>query len=190
MLEKLIEADRELFLYLNNLGNTTWDPFWLLMTDKWTAIPLYAVLLFLIFKKFGVKGTLITMVLVALMITCTDQLANLFKHGFERPRPCGQEGVKEFTRYIAERCGRFGYFSAHASNSTGLAIFVGFLLKKYFPKLIYFLIIWAVIVTYSRIYVGVHYPLDVITGMFIGTLFGLIFYYLHKFIFQKYKITF
>ncbi|TVZ25616.1 undecaprenyl-diphosphatase [Gillisia sp. Hel_I_86] len=190
MLDELIEYDRELFLYLNNLGNPTWDPFWLLMTDKWTAIPLYAVLLFLIYKKIGVKGTLITMVLVALMITCTDQLANLFKHGFERPRPCGQEGVKEATRFIAERCGRFGYFSAHASNSTALAVFVGLILKKFYPKLIYFLLFWALIVTYSRIYVGVHYPLDVITGMLIGTLLGLLFVVLHKFFFQKFKIVF
>ncbi len=190
MLDKLIEADRELFLFLNNLGSSTWDPFWLLLTDKWTAIPMYAVLLFLIFKKFGLKGTLIIMVLVALMITCTDQLANLFKHGFERPRPCGQEGVKEATRFIAVRCGRFGYFSAHASNSTAVAVFVGLLLKKFFPKLIYFLLFWAVIVTYSRIYIGVHYPLDLITGMFFGTILGLLFYYLHKFVFNKLKITF
>lgn len=190
MIEQLIEYDRELFLYLNNLGSAGWDPFWLLMTDKWTAIPLYAVLLFLIYKKYGIKGTLITMVLVTLMITCTDQLANLFKHGFERPRPCGQEGVKEYTRFIAERCGRFGYFSAHASNSTALAVFVGLILKKFFPKLIYFLTFWALIVTYSRIYVGVHYPLDIITGMFFGTILGLLFTYLHRFSMAKFKVAF
>lgn len=190
MIDQIITLDTELFLYLNNLGTPTWDPFWLLITDKWTAIPLYAFLLFLIYKSFGVKGTLITVVLVTLMITCTDQLANLFKHGFERPRPCGQEGVKEATRFIAERCGRFGYFSAHASNSTGLAVFVGLILKRFYPKLIYYLLFWAVIVTYSRIYVGVHYPLDVITGMLFGTLLGALFAYLHKLAFGKFKITF
>jgi undecaprenyl-diphosphatase len=190
MIEQLIEYDRELFLFLNNLGSSGWDPFWLLLTDKWSAIPLYAVLLFLIYKKYGVKGTLITMVLVALMITCTDQLANLFKHGIERLRPCGQEGVKEYTRFIAVRCGSFGFFSGHASNSTALAVFVGLILKKFFPKLIYFLIFWALMVTYSRIYVGVHYPLDLITGMFFGTLLGLLFTYLHRFSMTKFKITF
>ena len=190
MIDQLIEYDRELFLYLNNLGNTTWDPFWLLVTNKWTAIPLYAILLFLIYRRFGVKGTLLTVVLVAFMITCTDQLANLFKHGFERPRPCGQEGVKEAARFVAERCGRFGYFSAHASNSTALAIFIGLVLKKFFPKLIYFLIFWAVLVSYSRIYVGVHYPLDLITGMFFGTLLGLLFTYLHRFLMSRFKVAF
>ncbi len=190
MIEKIIALDQELFLYLNNLGTSTWDPFWLLITDKWTAIPLYAFLLFLIYRRFGVKGTLITVVLVALMITCTDQLANLFKHGFERPRPCGQQGVMEATRFIAVRCGRFGYFSAHASNSTALAIFIGILLKSKYPKLIYFLMFWAVIVVYSRIYVGVHYPLDVLTGMLIGTLLALIFTYFHKLLFRRFNITF
>lgn len=190
MIDQLIAYDRELFLYLNNLGASTWDPFWLLITDKWTAIPLYALLLFLIYKKFGVKGTLITIVLVALMITGTDQLANVFKHGFERLRPCRQEGVMEYTRFIAVRCGRFGYFSAHAASSTALAIFVGLILKRFFPKLIYFLLFWALVVTYSRIYVGVHYPLDVITGMFFGTLLALLFTFLHKFLFEKFKITF
>jgi len=190
MIDQLIEYDRELFLYLNNLGTATWDPFWLLITDKWTAIPLYAFLLFLIFRKYGVKGTLITMVLVALMITCTDQLANLFKHGFERPRPCRQEDVMEYTRFIAVRCGSFGYFSAHAASSTALAIFVGLILKRFYPKLIYFIGFWAVIVSYSRIYVGVHYPLDVITGMLMGTILGLLFVVFHKFLMEKFKITF
>tara|TARA_R100000935_G_scaffold48248_1_gene72605 strand:+ start:215 stop:787 length:573 start_codon:yes stop_codon:yes gene_type:complete len=190
MIEKIIALDRELFLYLNNLGSSTWDPFWLLITDKWTAIPLYALLLYLIYRRFGIKGTLITVVLVALMITCTDQLANLFKHGFERPRPCGQEGVKEASRFIAVRCGRFGYFSAHASNSTALAVFIGILLKNQFSKLLYILLFWAILVVYSRIYVGVHYPLDVITGMLIGTILGLLFIYFHKLLFRRFKLPF
>src|SRR5690606_26100615 len=104
MLQKIIELDRELFLYLNNLGNTTWDPFWLLVTEKWTAIPLYIFLLYLIFRKFRVKGLIITAVLITLLITATDQLANVFKSGFERPRPCGQEGIMEQARFIAVRC--------------------------------------------------------------------------------------
>jgi undecaprenyl-diphosphatase len=189
-MEKLLEYDKELFIFLNNLGNTTWDPIWLLITDKWTAIPLYAVLLYIIFKKFGVKGTLLTLVIVTLLIVSTDQLANVFKHGFERPRPCRQEGVMEFARYVAERCGRFGYFSAHAANSTGVAIFLGLILKRFYPKLLGLLLIWALVVSYSRIYVGVHYPLDVISGMLIGTAFGLLYYKLHTYVMKRFNITF
>ncbi|MFV8226723.1 phosphatase PAP2 family protein [Christiangramia aquimixticola] len=173
---RIAELDRELFLFLNNLGTETWDWLWIAISDKWMAIPLYAILLFLIFKKFGWKATLVIMVVVTLLITATDQLANLFKHGFERPRPCRQEGVMEYARYVAERCGRFGYFSAHAANSTGVAIFLGLLFKKHYPKLFVFLLFWAVIVSYSRIYLGVHYPGDVLTGMFVGVIFGFLFY--------------
>mgnify|MGYP006193608811 CR=1 FL=1 len=81
MLQRVNELDRELFLYLNNLGNENWDMFWLLVTDKWTAIPLYLVLLYLLFKKFGWRGFLLTIVVIALLITATDQLGNVFKDG-------------------------------------------------------------------------------------------------------------
>ncbi|UJH92574.1 phosphatase PAP2 family protein [Antarcticibacterium sp. 1MA-6-2] len=188
MLESINQLDRELFLFLNSLGNTTWDPFWLLVTEKWTALPLYAFLLYLIFKKFGIKGAIITAILIALLITATDQLANVFKHSFERPRPCGQEGVMEYARFVAERCGRFGYFSAHASNSTGVAIFLGIILKKYYPRLIYFLLIWAIFVSYSRIYLGVHYPGDILTGIFIGAIFGFLFSWFHAYLFRRFRV--
>lgn len=185
-MERLAELDRELFLFLNNLGSETWDWLWIFLSDKWMAIPFYAILLFLLFKKFGWKPTLITMVVIALLITATDQLANLFKHGFERPRPCRQEGVMEYARFIAERCGRFGYFSAHAANSTGVAVFLSLIFRKVYPKFYILLLIWAVLVSYSRIYLGVHYPGDVITGMLIGTFFGFIFYRLREFLVKKF----
>ncbi|MFN4763269.1 phosphatase PAP2 family protein [Gillisia sp. Q332] len=190
MIEKILELDAKLYLYLNNLGNPAWDWFWLLITDKWTAIPLYVLLLYLIFRRYGVKGTAISLVMIALLITCTDQLANVFKDGFERLRPCRQEGIMEYARYIAVRCGRFGYFSAHAASSFALAIFVGLILKKAYPKLIYMMLFWALVVSYSRIYVGVHYPLDVITGMLIGAFLGYLFYLLQVYLIRKFKVVF
>lgn len=184
-MEKLAELDKKLFLFLNNLGSEQWDWLWIAISDKWMAIPLYAVLLYLIFRKFGWKPTLITMVVVALLITATDQLANLFKHGFERPRPCRQEGVMEYARFVAVRCGRFGYFSAHAANSMGVAVFLSLLFQRHYPKLYIFLLIWAAVVSYSRIYLGVHYPGDIITGMMIGGIFGFAFYKLRQFMVAK-----
>ncbi|UAB81265.1 phosphatase PAP2 family protein [Marixanthomonas sp. SCSIO 43207] len=176
MIEELVKYDTELFLFLNKLGNTSWDGFWRIVTEKWSSIPIYAVLLYLIYKHYGLKGTLIIFVSVALMITATDQLSNLFKHGIKRPRPCQVESLRETMRYVAERCGRYGYFSAHAASSMAAAVFLGLSLKKWYVYLPFLLLFWSAVVAYSRIYLGVHYPLDIITGMLIGGLLGWGFY--------------
>jgi undecaprenyl-diphosphatase len=183
MLDQLLQYDTELFLFLNNLGSESWDGFWLFITHKFASIPLYLVLLYLVYHNFKLKGTLIILVLVALMITATDQLANLFKYVLiERPRPCRVEALKDQMRMVADGCGRFGYFSAHAASSMAVAVFVGLLLRKAFKYLPFLLLFWAVIIAYSRIYVGVHYPLDIITGMFFGGVMGWIFYKLWKYL--------
>lgn len=187
-METLIELDHELFLFLNNLGNTDWDNFWNILTNKWSSIPLYVLLIYFLYRTLGLKATLITLVMVAGMITITDQLANVFKQGFERPRPCRQEGVMEYARFIAERCGRYGYFSAHAASSAALTVFLGSILRKFHPSIPYYLILWALMVAYSRIYVGVHYPLDILSGMLIGGTIGAGFLLLHgKILSQKGK---
>lgn len=176
MLEQLLQLDEQLFVYLNSLGSERWDGLWLFITNKFAWIPLYALLLYLVFRNFGLKNMLIVMVLVGLMITFTDQLANLFKHGFARPRPCREEHLSELIRYIAPRCGRFGYFSAHAASSIALAVFIGLLFRKTYRNLVFLMLFWAAFVGYSRIYVGVHYPLDTLTGFIIGALVGFGFY--------------
>lgn len=177
MLEQLLQYDTELFLFLNNLGSAAYDGFWTVLSEKYTSIPLYVVLLYLIYKHFQWKATLLVLVAVALMIACTDQLANLFKYVlFQRPRPCRVELLKEQMRLVADGCGRYGYFSAHAASSMALAVCIGLLLKPYYRYLVFFLLFWAAVIAYSRIYLGVHYPLDIITGMVFGAVIGWIFY--------------
>ncbi|MEM7186398.1 MAG: phosphatase PAP2 family protein [Bacteroidota bacterium] len=176
MIEQLLQYDTELFLFLNNLGSEPWDGLWRFITEKYSSVPIYALLLYLIYKKLGWKGTLVILVAVALMITATDQLANLFKYGIQRPRPCRVEALQTSMRFVADGCGRFGYFSAHAASSMAAAVFLGLLLRDRFKYLPFLLLLWAVIVAYSRIYLGVHYPLDIITGMFFGAILGWIFY--------------
>lgn len=185
-MEQVLEYDHQLFLFLNSLGNSSWDGFWLFVTNKLYAAPLYALLIYLIYKKYGIKGTVITILVVAAMITCTDQLANLFKHGFERPRPCRVSEWKEVMRFVAPRCGRYGYFSGHAANSMAAALFAGLALRTKYPYLIFMLLFWSAMVGYSRVYLGVHYPGDVITGWVIGALLGLLFYKLQRTLVHKY----
>ena len=176
MIDQLIELDKSLFLYLNNLGSETWDGLWLVITNKLTFIPLYAFLLFLIFKKFGWKPLLLMVLVIAAMITFTDQITNVFKDGFMRARPCRADGVSDLARFVAERCGKYGFFSGHSSNSMAAAVFGGLVLRPHFKRLIFILLFWSFVVAYSRIYVGVHYPLDIICGMAFGALSGFLFY--------------
>ena len=186
MLEQLLQYDKELFLFLNNLGSDTWDGLWLVITNKWSFIPLYALLLFLIHKKFGMKTMWMAIIVIALMITFTDQITNLFKHTFKRPRPCREEDLLEVMRCVASRCGRYGFFSGHSSNSMAAAVFAGLLLKPYYKNLIFILLFWSAVVAYSRIYVGVHYPLDIVCGLTFGALSGFMFYKLLLFLKKKY----
>lgn len=186
MIEQLLEYDTELFLFLNNLGSSTWDVLWLAITEKLTFIPLYAVLLFLLYKKFGAKSLLVFVVVVALMITFTDQITNVFKRGFMRPRPCGEADLINHMRFIAVRCGKYGFFSGHSSNSMAAAVFAGLMLKPYYKNLIFILLFWSVVVAYSRIYVGVHYPLDILCGLTFGAIGGFIFYKLAKYALKRF----
>lgn len=188
-MDELLALDEAVFLFLNNLGSDPWDGLWRFITEKYSSIPLYAILLYLIFKKLGWKATLIVLVVVALMITATDQLANLFKYGFERPRPCQEELLSNRMRFVADGCGRFGFFSAHAASSMAAAVFLGLLLRKYYRLLPFVLLFWAVIVAYSRIYLGVHYPLDIIVGMFFGGLIGWLCYKLQWLLREKFIVS-
>ncbi len=182
MLEKIIDIDIELLIYLNNLGTTQWDSFWLFVTHKFSFIPLYLLLVFFTFKYFGLKRTIVVLILIALLITASDQTSNLFKYGFERLRPCQNDNVMDLIRIVKSSCGgRFSFFSAHASNTMSIAVFFGLLLKNKIKYFSIFLIIWAIIVGYSRIYLGVHFPLDVAFGFLVGVIYGVIFYFLFNF---------
>lgn len=174
---QIIHWDEELFLYLNNLGSTTWDPFWKIVTNKLSWIPLYAIIAYFIFKKWGLKMLFITLALIGIMIFCTDQISHYYKDDLiQRFRPCRDAYITMFMRHIEGVCGgKFGFFSGHATNHFAIAILVGkiFRTHKWFLPT---LIVWASFIAYSRVYLGVHFPLDVLSGALIGSLFGYLFY--------------
>ena len=186
MLDQILQWDTELFIFLNSLGTKTWDNFWLAYTYKFTWIPLYALLLYLIFRQMQLKAFITTIVVVALMILVADQTANLFKNGFQRLRPCHLAEIIDGMRLVKSHCGgQYGFYSAHASNTMAVAFFIGLTLKERFKYLLYIMIVWAILISYSRIYIGVHYPLDVLVGMLLGVIIGTMLYKLNVYIIKK-----
>jgi undecaprenyl-diphosphatase len=190
MIEILGTYDQALFIWLNSAGTPTWDPFWLVVTSKWSSIPLYLVLLWALKQYQNWRQVGQTLLVLALMILVTDQLANLFKYILvQRPRPCREVVLQDQIRMVAAYCGRYGYFSAHAASAAALTGFFirllkhqlvlagdsampGVLSRSGVRYLIAFLGLWAAALGYSRIYLGVHYPLDVLTGWIVGGLLG------------------
>ena len=187
MLEYLIEKDKQLLCYLNGLGNPAADSFWLFITHPLASVPLYLCLLYLCFKYFHWKQVVLILVFITLIITTTDQLANLFKYGFQRFRPCHDQTLINQMRIVT--CGgKYGFFSAHAANTMAIAVFFGLLLKKHLRYIVPLLLLWSLIVSYSRIYLGVHFPADVLVGLAIGAVLTALYYRLFLFAEKKLKL--
>lgn len=182
MLESLIELDQQLFLWLNGLHADWLDPIMLFITKRNPWIPLYALILFLVIRKL--KWQSWSMILAfALLITLADQAASgFFKPFFERLRPCHEPAIQDLVHMVKGCGGQYGFASSHASNTFALAFFLWFIYRNNYAKI---MIGWAVVVSYSRIYVGVHYPGDIIMGAILGVIAAVITYQLYKRIFPN-----
>ena len=185
-MEVFLEFDTRIFLFLNGLHLDWLDPVMTFISGEWTWIPFYAILLFLVIRKYKWQSVWIVLGITALIL-CSDQLsAHFFKPVFQRPRPCHDELIKDLVYLPNGHCGgAYGFISSHACNVFALATFLTHVLKPYFPKLGWIMFIWAVLVAYSRIYMGVHYPGDVIAGALIGMLLGFLVGKLFDFIKTK-----
>ena len=187
MLDQLLEWDIALFLFLNGLGTSFFDPFWTLMTHKATNFIVYLVLLFWFYRFKGMKQTLFLLLSVGALILVTDQVTNFFKYGFERLRPCHTLELQDVMRLVKSSCGGlYSYFSGHASNSFALATFFSILFSARFPKLRISLFLIASFIAYSRVYIGVHFPLDILSGALFGTLWALCFYWINSRVFDRF----
>ena len=185
-MEQLINLDKELFLFLNGLGSEPFDSFWKLFTKQFYWSPLFIGVFYLIQKKVGWKGLGIIILLLAVLLTFTDQITNLFKYSFERLRPCNNPEFEGIMRTVISRKS-FGFFSGHASNSFASTTFTVLILRKYY-KNAYLLFLFPLIFGYSRIYLGLHYPIDILAGYLCGGIFGFAFYKLYLFLGSKYNL--
>ena len=169
MIDTLVHWDVALFRLINGWNSPVMDQFMYLVSTKWFWIPFYAILLFFIVKKIGWKPTILVLPAIALMIVISDQTASGFlKPTVKRYRPCKIEAGLDFDVHTVNgKCGRnYGFVSSHAANFFALATFLSLFFRR--KSLAWVFMGVATLVAYSRVYLGVHYPGDVIGGAFVG----------------------
>lgn len=175
MLEKIVEIDKQLIVYLNNLGSENWDWFWLLATKQFSWTPIFLLVFYFVYRKIGLKKFLIALLFIAIIILISDQTANFFKNTIGRIRPCNDISIMNNLRIYWDKSGSPSYFSGHATNSMATATFVFMILKQYY-KNSYLLFLFPLVFAYSRIYLGLHFPLDILSGYAVGFLYGFLVY--------------
>jgi undecaprenyl-diphosphatase len=121
---------------------------------------------------------------VAVLIVVSDQTANVFKNGFQRLRPCSNPEINSFIR-IVKSSETFSFFSGHATNSMGVATFLYLIFRKDY-KYFWLIFLWPLIFAYSRIYLGLHYPIDIICGYLCGAILGFFMFKLYRILQKKY----
>lgn len=174
MLQLLEDIDRSLFLLLNGMRLSVFDKTFPYLTELWLWIPLFCWWLYELFKKYRKKIAAV-IICVAALVVITDQGANLVKNSVKRYRPSHNTEIKgqvvTVNNYMG---GQYGFVSNHAANVFGVAFFVFFLLRSAKKILIFSLFAWALFIGYTRIYLGVHYPLDIAGGAMLGMAAALV----------------
>lgn len=171
MLESLETFDKELFVTLNGLHHPAMDPVMTAISGTILWLPLYALLLYLLGKRYGWRALLVIVPLVAVVVLLADQTSvHLFKNQFLRFRPCKNAELAAIIHNPVGCGGWYGFVSSHATNTFAIAMFVSLLLKQ--RAMWIGLLCWAALVSYSRIYLGKHYPADLVGGAALGALIG------------------
>lgn len=181
MLESLQSLDQTIFLALNALHTPYLDSFMYIFTGKLVWIPLYASILYVLCRNFNPRMAIFTAIMFALLILIADQTcSSILRPIFERPRPSRNPEIADIVHLVNGRWGgKFGFPSCHAANTFALACFTMLLFKN--RAVTTFFMLWAIVTCYTRIYVGVHYPGDLLFGTAVGFAAGFITYGIYRF---------
>lgn len=178
MFDTIIQKDKELLIFLNNLGSEQWDSFWLVITNQLSWTPLFLLVFYLVIKSFGWKKGGFVIISLVLLVAFSDQFVNLIKDSIARLRPNNDPEIKHLLRHL-KNPQSFSFISGHATTSTFFSVFVIFLLREKY-KYIYFIVLFPLFFAYSRLYLGVHFPLDISFGILTGILLANGYYFLFK----------
>lgn len=178
MFESIIQIDKEVLIFLNNLGSEQWDSFWLVITNQFYWTPLFLFVFYLIIKSFGWKQGGIMILSLIILVTISDQFTVFVKDNTHRLRPNNDPEILHLLRTLIKPQS-FSFMSGHATTSTFFSVFVILLLREKYKK-IYLILLFPIFFAYSRLYLGVHFPIDISVGIITGILLGKLYYLLFK----------
>lgn len=181
LIQILTDFDTQLLLSANCHHCEAMDNFMEIFSWKWTWVPFYASFLYVMLRNFSWKVTLTCLLVIALLITISDQTAShLLRPWIQRMRPSNPENPISPMIHLVDnyRSGAYGFPSAHSTNAWSLTFFAIYLVRRRF--LTWFMVMWALLTCYSRVYLGVHYPGDLFVGMLIGLACATLVYYLFQ----------
>lgn len=186
MFESLELADQNLLILINSIHSTFADHIMFYVSAIWIFFPYFFYIFYLVYKKVGIKYTAILLVFIGLVIGLCDQASNITKHSVKRYRPTHNLELKEKIHLVENYTGgQYGFFSGHAANTFGIAMFLFLLFNKQTLAFRFVFFAWASITAYSRMYMGVHYPSDIFMGTIVGILIGIFIFKLQKLFFSK-----